>query len=107
MLLRFCNNVWLITVAMGQHYSPGTQSIEAQNDQRGSSKHMQITIVKYRFKGCFILDLTWETLFVILLDLTWETLFVILAKCFSLNYSGIQIELSLLKVMWLILYILK
>ena len=95
MLLRFCNNVWLITVAMGQHYSPGTQSIEAQNDQRGSSKHMQITIVKYRFKGCFILDLT------------WETLFVILAKCFSLNYSGIQIELSLLKVMWLILYILK
>jgi len=56
---------------------------------------MQITIVKYRFKGCFILDLT------------WETLFVILAKCFSLNYSGIQIELSLLKVMWLILYILK
>ena len=95
MLLRFCNNLWLITVAMGQHYSPGTQSIEAQNDQRGSSKHMQITIVKYRFKGCFILDLT------------WETLFVILAKCFSLNYSGIQIELSLLKVMWLILYILK
>ena len=95
MLLRFCNNLWLITVAMGQHYSPGTQSTEAQNDQRGSSKHMQITIVKYRFKGCFILDLT------------WETLFVILAKCYSLNYSGIQIELSLLKVMWLILYILK